>query len=243
MAFQRKGFGYLFGKLEGIQNKDKLKRYYKKLEQEAKFDCPYIYFALAYQPENSTSPLGEVFADQLLIIDMLSYCLPNNWYLYVKEHCSQWHRKLHGERSRTIDFYRYLSSIPNVKIIPVETSNFDLIDNAKAIATVTGTTGWEAVIRGKPALVFGHAWYKDCKGIFYTPSIEKTREAISTITSGYKVDIDLVKLFIYALEKVAIKGYVDVGYKKVADISYEENIAVLTETVNTFFQKITLKKG
>jgi len=123
-------------------------------------------------------------------------------------------------------------------LFKVETSNFDLVDNSKAVATVTGTTGWEAVIRGKPTLVFGHAWYKDCEGASYILSEKDCREAISRINRGYAVNKDLVKLFLYALEKVAIKGYVDVGYEKVANISHKDNIAKLSENINKFYESI-----
>ncbi len=233
-----KGMEYIFYKIDGIKKKEILKKHYKKLEKNADFTLPYVYVALAYQPENSTSPLGEFYADQLLMIDLISKCIPEDWYVYVKEHASQWYLKLHGERSRTKNFYDDIATLPNVRIIPIETSNFDLVDNSKAVATVTGTTGWEAVIRGKPTLVFGHAWYKDCEGASYILSEKDCREAISRINRGYAVNKDLVKLFLYALEKVAIKGYVDVGYEKVANISHKDNIAKLSENINKFYESI-----
>ena len=37
-------------------------------------------------------------------------------------------------------------------------TNLKLIDKCKAVATITGTSGWEALIRGKPVLHFGYPW-------------------------------------------------------------------------------------
>ena len=234
---EMKGLEYMLGKLEGINKKNRLRSYYKKLEQEVDFERPYIYFPLHYQPENTTSPVGESYANQFLIIDLLSKCMPKDWILYVKEHSSQWHMLMHGECSRTTDFYNDVALMPNAKLIPLSASNFDLIDNSKAVVTVTGTTGWEAVVRGVPALIFGHAWYKNCEGVFYTPTEEKCREVLSNIQSGYKVDKKLVRLFVNILEQNCIKAYVDLAYKNVANISYEENITALAQTIKNFYKQ------
>jgi len=238
-----KGLEYLWNRLEGVQKKNKLKQHYKKQEKPADLNHPYVYVALHYQPENSTSPQGESFTDQFLVVDLLSKCVPKGWSIYVKEHSSQWHIKLHGERARTTDFYDAIAALSNARLIPVSTPNFSLIDHAKAVATVTGTTGWEAIVRGKPVLIFGHAWYKGCDGVFYTPSEKTCKEVLLKIAEGYKVDKEAVRLFVHVIEKVGMRGYVDVGYEKVADISYEENISALTCTIQNFFMEISSKSN
>lgn len=237
-----KGLEYILNRIQGINKKNHLKQRYKKLQQEPDFTRPYVYIALHYQPENSTSPQGEIFADQYLLVELLSKCLPDDWSIYVKEHSSQWHIKLHGERGRTIDFYDALSILPNVRLVPVNSPNFELIDKAKAVATVTGTTGWEAIVRGRPVLIFGHAWYKGCEGVFYTPSEITCKAAMTKITAGYKVDKEAVRLFIHVLEKVGMRGYVDAGYESVADISYEDNITALVHTIQRFYTEISSNK-
>ncbi len=234
-----KGLEYLFYKLEGKRKKDSLRRHYKTLEKNVDFNQPYLYFPLHYQPENTTSPQGELYADQFLIIDLLAKCKPKEWYIYVKEHSSQWHVKMHGECSRTTEFYEEIASLPRVKLIPLSTPNFDLIDHAKAVVTVTGTAGWEAVVRGVPALIFGHAWYKDCEGVFYTPSEGECKSALSKIESGYAVDHELVRLFVHVLENNSVKAYVDLAYKKVAGVTPEQNISTLAETIQKFYTSIS----
>lgn len=204
--------------------------------QEADFDCPYIYVPLHYQPERSTSPEGGVFPNQLLMVELLSTCAPEGWSIYVKENPLQFQAvAATGECSRTIDFYDDLAALPNVTIVPISTSSFELIDNSMAVATVTGTAGWEAVLRGKPTLIFGHAWYKGCEGVFYTPTIDMCRSALSKIQAGYKVDNKLVRLFVYALEQVSVRGYVEPAHEKVAGISHEENVAALTDAIHFFY--------
>ena len=235
-----KGWRYLFCKYEGKKKKDWLNRHYKKLTQDADFTIPYIYVPLHYQPERTTSPEGGVFANQLLMVDVLSKCTPEGWNIYVKEHPMQFKAvSSHGECSRTADFYDDLVALPNVMLIPISTSSFNLIDNAKAVATATGTIGWEAVLRQKPVMIFGHAWYKNCEGVFHTPTKEKCKSALSKIKAGYKVDKNLVKIFAHAIEQVGVKAYTESAYEKLAGISYKENVSNLTNTIQQFYKQIT----
>jgi hypothetical protein len=238
-----KGLEYLWNRILGAKKKNQLKQHYQTLQQNPELNRSYVYVALHYQPENSTSPQGETFADQYLLVDLLSKCLPEGWSVYVKEHSSQWHIKLHGERGRTTDFYDALAALPNVRIVPISSPNFELIDNSKAVATVTGTTGWEAIVRGKPVLTFGHAWYKGCEGVFYTPSEKTCRTALTKIADGYKVDKEAVRLYVHVIETVGMRGYVDVGYESVADVSYEDNITELTRSIQRFFTEISSNKN
>ena len=233
-----RGWKYLLYVFEGTRKKNRLKRYYNKLVQEADFDYPYIYVPLHYQPEATTSPGGGVFANQLLMVELLSMCALDGWSVYVKENPLQFQAvTATGECSRAIDFYDDLTLLPNVKIVPISTSSFDLIDNSMAVATVTGTSGWEAVLRGKPVLIFGHAWYRDCEGVFYTPTKDMCRSALSKIQAGYIVDNKLVRLFVYALEQVCVRGYLDHDYEKVAGITHDENVAALTDAIQDFFTR------
>jgi len=46
-----------------------------------------------------------------------------------------------------------------------------------------------------------------------------------------------VRLFVYALEQVSVRGYVEPAHEKVAGISYEENAAALTDAIQFFLRK------
>lgn len=229
------GWKYLFCKIEGMQKKNALKRYYQSLEKPADLQQPYLYFPLHYQPENTSCPLGEAFVDQYLIIDMLSQCAPADWKIYVKEHSSQWHPKLHGECSRSTDFYDRVTALPNVQLVPVSTPNFELIDHALAVVTITGTAGWEAVVRGRPVLLYGHAWYKFCEGFFYVPSVVACKTALLKIQAGYTVDHERIRLFLSAIQQIGTHAYVEPSLAKIVNISLEENISHLTTTLQSFY--------
>jgi hypothetical protein len=94
--------------------------------------------------------------------------MPLHFKLYVKEHPIM-------VGYRTHRYYRELKKIPNVKLMNPSTSSFDLIKNAKLIATITGTVGWEALIFKKPVITFGDIFYnvlsaaKRCREIEQLP--------------------------------------------------------------------------
>lgn len=183
--------------------KRKLRDYYEKKTDSVDLSKPFVYLALHYQPESSTSPRGGYFVHQRLVIDMLSRLIPSGWRLYVKEHRSQFAPFGRGEQSRTTDLYDDASALPNVELVPLSYSPFDLIDNSRAVATVTGTTAWEAVCRGKPAIIFGNPWFRNCEGVFYTPNSDDLRDALHQISLGYKVDTEKVKLFLLSLMELS----------------------------------------
>jgi hypothetical protein len=223
------GFPLLFHKVFILDwlRKPQLKRYYESLTQELDFNQPYIYVALHYQPEKTTSPDGGVFADQWLMVNLLAQAAPPGWQVYVKEHPGQFVPAGTGYSSRSTDFYDDLAAIPNVKLVPLSTSSFDLIDKAQAAATITGTVGWEAIIRGKPVLVFGNIWYLGCEGVFYTPTLTSCQAALAQIENGYQIDQAKVRLFLSALEQVSISGDVQFGLV---------DVTALTQAIQEFYR-------
>ena len=212
-------------------------KYYRSLTDDYDPNVPFVYIALHYQPEQTTSPSGDMFVHQYLLVDLISKIIPDDWQIYVKEHYYQFvpNRSL-GNRSRTYSFYDDLADMPNVKLVPIETAPWDLIDNCQCSASVTGTTGWESVVRGKPSLIFGHVWYRGCEGVFYTPNANLCKQAIDTIIGGYQVDYKKVQLFAHILEKIGCRGYSRMGKKdKKFALSMEENVNALSEAITKMF--------
>ena len=223
-------------KANANREKRRLNVYYHRLAKDIDLNRPYIYVALSAQPERTTSPLGGSFTHLLVMVDLLSKTIPDGWNLYVKEFPFQLGNMKYGQRSRSRAFYDDLVSLPNVRLVPLMEPPFPLIDHAKAVATVSGNTGWEAVNRGKPALIFGYAWYRDCEGVFYTPTQESCTEALSKIMAGYQVDREKVRLYAQVLEEICFRGYVEPSFKEAVGISVEENVEALTQALKRFWQ-------
>ena len=49
----------------------------------------------------------------------------------------------------------------------------------------------------------------------------------------------LVRLYVQTIEKVCMKGYVNPAYEEVSSVSYEENVKLVSETI----QKLLPKRG
>jgi hypothetical protein len=218
----------------GRFKRKKLLAHYNRLAKEVNLTVPYIFVALQCEPERQTCPVGDIFSNQYLMIDMLSKLSPQDWKIYVKEHPSQFKEYQAAERAKSAAFYNMIAAMPKVELVSLTYTSFELIEHAKASATVSGTVGWESVVRGKPTLLFGHSWYKDCKGIFVTQTIEDCKNAIEKLKSGYQINQNEVKCFAKAVESCSVKGYIDKLYDKMNFISPEENVNNLARAIHEF---------
>jgi len=159
---------------------------------------PFVYIALHYQPEATTLPLAGAFVEQDRIISLLAACLPPDVKILVKEHPAQ------GERCRSEEFYRSLLAIPSVQFIPRETDTYTLMDKCVAIATATGTVTFEAILRQKPVLMFGHFAYQYGPGVHRIRSAEDCSRAVHQILQQKESHtVRDVRLFLKALEACA----------------------------------------
>lgn len=202
---------YIYRRKKTVRKKFKLRTYYNSVsDRDLDLSSPYILCALHYQPEKSTCPLGDRHNNQYLMIRMLRDVIPDDWKIYVKDHVSQFvgSYSRYGEIFRSKEYYDRINALPNVSLVPLDYDNFTLIDRARAVATITSTMGWEALIRGVPALVFGLAWYADCEGVYYTPDLASLKRAIAKIANGTSVNLDHVHLYIQALLECTVDGVV-----------------------------------
>lgn len=211
-------FNACVARVKGWRIKRSLRSLYRIYECAPDFKKPFIYVPLHYQPERNSLPLGEWFADQYLMIDMLARSLPDGWKIYVKEHPQQWSYFAKGEYGRSLSFYEDIQKIPNVILVPVRLSSFRLIDAARVTATLAGSAGWESVMRGKPALVFGQAWYSGCEGVWRIRVWDECKAAIQSIANGAVVDSQKVRLFLATLNDIAIPCVIDSVREEYGDI-------------------------
>ena len=119
----------------------------------------FIYFALQLQPEMTTSAIGQKYRDQVLAIEDLARILPPDIKIYVKENPKQM-----GFARGPMYFHR-LSQIKAVEMMPSYSNTHSLTGAAVAVATITGTVGWEALCKKKRVICFGQPWYSGLPGV------------------------------------------------------------------------------
>lgn len=179
----------------------KLRKYYESVsELKPDMDKPYIVLFLHLQPERTTIPEGGVFAQQWLIAQMLStICAPLGWNIYIKEHPSTF---MFGPKLyRGNWFYDSLNLLSGVKLVSTSLDSSYLVKNSKAVATVTGTIGIEAVTKGVPVLFFGESSYLGLTGTFRVTNLQELEEAISIIANGVDIRFEDIKMFYVNCEK------------------------------------------
>ena len=186
----------------------------------------FVYFALQYQPEMTTCPMGGVFNNQLLIAALLSATLPDDVCIYVKEHPAQ------SEECRSMSFYQDLLAMRRVYLVPREYNTFHLVRDCVAVATATGTVVLEALFAEKPVFMFGHRFYQYAPGVFPIRTKEDCQRAVDAIfKKGMKPEMRDVRLFLKALEKISFEGCIDLFYKPVTRLKEEENMQSVSEAL------------
>lgn len=195
-----------------------LLNYYKKTAVKADYTKKYIYIPLPAQPEASTSPLGGEFVDVLLMIKMLSYYLPDGYELYIKEHPVYNGYAYLSEVSsyRTLDFYNEIQGLKNTKLISFDEDTYKLINNASAVATITGTAGLEALFKGKIVFMFGYMFYREAPNAIPIRNNEDCIHAMDKMMH-FKLEknyFNKLRIFFKIMEKYVFPGMIDqVGFR------------------------------
>lgn len=116
---------------------------------------------------------------RLYAIPMVSEALPRGWRIYVKEHPGQFEYVNRGERGRFRAFYESIRGVPGCRLIDMDASPFDLIDNARLVATVTGSASLEASARGKKSVIFGRPAFYGAPSVYSVETKKEIEEVIS----------------------------------------------------------------
>tara|TARA_B100001059_G_C17796625_1_gene563441 strand:- start:307 stop:1803 length:1497 start_codon:yes stop_codon:yes gene_type:complete len=149
---------------------------------------PFAYYPLHVDPEASTMVLAPRYTDQLSLIRTISQSVPIGMKLVVKEH-----RPMIGRRPAS--FYSRIARIPGVILVSPDLDSHEMIQTSSIITTITGTTGLESVIIGKPTLVIGDPYYRHIDhGIIHLEDHSSMSEAIAAaLVSKPAEDEDLIQ--------------------------------------------------
>ena len=121
-------------------------------------------------------------------------------------------------------------------MISENTNTFNLIDNAQAVSTVTGTVAWEAAVRGVPSMTFGKTWYSGCDSIFSIKTLKDAENAITKIKDGHKPDQSDIERYAAAIEKVASKNILPQKNFNTEIAKQEDSEKVITEIAEAFYE-------
>ncbi|MEP6651751.1 MAG: hypothetical protein ABJA82_00240 [Myxococcales bacterium] len=173
----------------------------------AAFEAPvagerYVLFPLHYQPEVSTLVMGTYYLDQAALIEDIAKSLPVGYRLYVKEHFVAIGR-------RPIEEYHRIRSCFNVRLIHPLQDPISMVQHASAVATISGTMGWEAVLMEKPTITFGDCFYNSYPQVIRAgllPKGEWSRVFREALTN-YQPDREMLLKYISSILDTTYEGY------------------------------------
>ena len=218
---------------EALKYSKELHAYYNQIASPVSLDKKYIIFFLHYQPEETTSPCGGIFANQTLCIETLLKNTPDDVYVYIKEHPNQFMSHMQGHTKRIKRFYDDLIKNPRVRFVPLEMDSFTLIKKAMAVSTVTGTVGWESVVRKKPVIIFGVIWYECMRGVLRVKDDESASKIYEFI-KNYKYDEQALYAYLHTFAQHTIQAYHYSTYKEVTGISHDDSVNRLVQAISSF---------
>ena len=160
-------------------------KYGKKPDELRSFKL--IFFPLHLEPEMALLLRSPEQNNSMELISWISKSLPADTILVIKE---QPHA--YGIRSRR--YYENYRKIPNVALASPEISSWEWIKQSSIVATITGTTGIEAVYFEKPILSFGkHEIINYLPSVRYANNFESVRKAIEELIALPPDDLSFKK--------------------------------------------------
>ena len=147
----------------------------KNLIRDIKNKKPLIYFPLQIEPERSLLIQAPNYTNQIEVITNIVKSLPAGYELYVKEHPANVFREW-----RSVDDYKKIMKLPNVKLIHPSVKSEDLIIKSSLVITISSTSGLEAAFHNKPSIIFADLDYSILPSVHKIKAIDELPYAIKT---------------------------------------------------------------
>ena len=145
----------------------------KNLIRDIKNKKPLIYFPLQIEPERSLLIQAPNYTNQIEVITNIVKSLPAGYELYVKEHPANVFREW-----RSVDDYKKIMKLPNVKLIHPSVKSEDLIKKSSLVITISSTSGLEAAFYNKPSIIFADLDYSILPSVHKIKTIDELPYAI-----------------------------------------------------------------
>lgn len=108
----------------------------------------YAFFPLHVEPEVTLLVYSPHCLNQIEAARLLAQALPAGMTLVVKDHPA-------AIGKRPVSYYEKLLEIPNLRLADPGLESRRLVEGARFVATIAGSIGLEAALRGKPVLTLG----------------------------------------------------------------------------------------
>ncbi|GEM_PF-3129835 len=226
-----------------------LKAFYEQHAKPLDPTQPYVYFPMHLQPELTTQPEAGIFEDHYLVLEHILAALPEGWKVYVKENPRQFDTTINAVSAMNFrdrqDLQDMLEASPLVHFVPQSVRTPDLIANAQAVVTQTGTAGWECLTSGKACITFGRPWYSGCRSCFKVSTVEELRAAFAKVPllTAEQVRGDVMRLLHYYQDRFFIGTLSDPTNIAYNSRPYKDLLAGHIQALADFFKTATASSG
>jgi hypothetical protein len=117
---------------------------------------PFVYYPLHVPADVALTLRSPAYLDQCALIDYLCRVTPAPYRVAIKEHPA-----LVGAVDYT-RLRRLIAERDNLVLLDAALNNYAVLKEASAVVTVNSKSGAEALLLGRPVLVLGDAFYREC---------------------------------------------------------------------------------
>lgn len=160
-----------------------------------------LYFPLHYQPECTSSPLGQHFVEQDLLVKLIASVMPDDCCILVKDHPRP------SLKLRYPQFFEDIKAQKNVFLVDVKKNPRDLYDVVDGVIGLTGTSLWEALFMKKPVLMAGSILYEGAPNVLAVQSAKEAKIAIDSLSNMQIRDEDVLT-YLHSLKPVLFPGVI-----------------------------------
>ena len=206
-----------------------IKEYWKKkpyFHKEQLLDKPYFFYTLHVDPEASTMVISPYQTNQYAAIEAIAKAKPIDSILIVKEHLTMIGRRPKG-------YYDNINALPGVYMVDPLESSFQFIKGAKAVITITGTPGLEAIMLNKPAIFLGKFLYEWIeKGFVCTNDLSILKDVLTNVDTIKPADDELLKRLLMSIYDSSFSFNSSLIWSGVSKTKVEDNPEVVTSFAN-----------
>jgi hypothetical protein len=166
----------------------------KKIE-----DDNFILFPMQSMPEAKVLTISSFYSNQIVLIENIAKSIPINTILYVKEHPIQ-----KTKLWRSVEFYKKINAIPNVKLIHPSVNSQELIAKTKAVILISGGTGFEALFHKKPIILFSNEIYEELSTVTKVSTFDNLHNDISKAIKNFKFDVKEINALMMVIKNQSI---------------------------------------
>mgnify|MGYP006149366439 CR=1 FL=1 len=159
----------------------------------------FLYFPLQSEPEAKSLTTTPFYVNQITLIENIAKSIPIDYVLYVKEHPIQ---KI--KMWRSIEDYKNIIKIPNVKLIHPNIDSQKLISKSQGLISVLGSTGFETLFYKKPVILFAEDYYDNVSMVTKINSFLELNEKIKNALNNYQFNNKEMNVLIQAFENQTI---------------------------------------